>query len=146
MALRYAEEIDSKYRQIGFAFVMGCTIVGSIIFNNYLLGVIVILGVIMLKHLKKEDTQYIPIEINKRGISVDNEFLEYEKFTAFYIDTSNEENDYLLLKSKGAIFRNVSIIIIEPEVDIDELRTFLSQHLTEKEIKQNATDKLMNSF
>lgn len=135
MALRYGEGIDSKYRQIGFAFIMGCTLVGSIIFKNYLLGVIVIIGVIMLRHLKKDNIEYIPIEINKRGISIDNEFLEYEKFFAFYIDIFNEETNYLLLKSKGTIFRDVSIIIIEPEVDIEELRVFLLQYLPEKQIK-----------
>jgi len=34
----------------------------------------------------------------------------------------------------------------EPEIGVSELRAFLLQYITEKEVKQNSTDKLINSF
>ena len=76
---------------------------------------------------------------------VNNEMVLYDKISAFYID-EYEDGNYLLYRLKNTLINPTQVIVIEPEVNIDELRAFLIQHLTEKEIKQSSTDKLINSF
>lgn len=146
MSQRYEFERSNLELQLGIIVLLTLIMIGALIYENYLLAVIIVIATLILKYAKKNELEYIPIEINNRGISINNEFVEYEKFVCFYVDDANEESDYLLLKSNGTLFKDVSVIIIEPEVDIEEMRTFLSQHLTEKKIKQNSMDKLMNAF
>ena len=144
MSLRYENEQHNIYTQIGVAFIMGCILIGTIIYKNYLLGVIVIISAVLMKYIKKNESEYIPIDIDNNGISINNEMILYDKISAFYID-KQEEGNYLLIKFKNT-FNTSKVIIIEPEVNIEELRTFLHQHIIEKEIKQLSIDKLMNSF
>ena len=120
-------------------------LVGAIIYKNYLFGAIILIGSILVYQTKKNDSDFIPIDIDAQGISVNNEMVLYDKISAFYID-EYEDGNHLLYRLKNTLINPTQVIVIEPEVDIDELRAFLIQHLTEKEIKQSSTDKLINSF
>ena len=144
-AQRYSTEIENMHMQIGASFIMGCLLVGAIIYKNYLFGAIILIGSILVYQTKKNDSDFIPIDIDAQGISVNNEMVLYDKISAFYID-EYEDGNHLLYRLKNTLINPTQVIVIEPEVDIDELRAFILQHLTEKEIKQSSTDKLINSF
>lgn len=144
-AQRYSTEKQNLHMQVGTAFIMGCMLVGAIIYKNYLFGAVILIGSVLIYKSKKNESEYIPIDVDSNGIYVNNEMVEYDKISAFYID-EYEDGNYLLYRLKNTIINPTKVIIIEPEVDIDELRTLLLQHIIEKEIQQNSTDKLMNSF
>lgn len=134
-ALRYSHIYDNKIFQIGMAFIFGLMVVLSLVFKNYFFGVFILIASLMLFHIKKNENPYINIDIDNNGISINNELILYNKISVFFIDESEEEN-YLLCRLKNTLMNSTKIIIIEPEVDINELREFLLQHLPEKEIKQ----------
>ena len=145
MASRYSNELESKQLQVGISFIMGCVVVGSIIYENYLLGAMVLIAAILMYQMKKREEPYFPIDIDNNGIFVNNQLTKFDEISAFYIDEYEEES-YLLYRLKNTFMGSRKIVIIEPEVDIDELRTFLLQYLKEKKMKQSSMDKLINVF
>lgn len=145
MALRYSNELENKQLQVGISFIMGCIVVGALIYKNYLLGVVVLIAAILMYQIKKRETPYTHIDIDHNGISVGNELVLFDKISAFYIDQYDEES-YLLYRLKNTFMGSKKIIVIEPEIDIDELKTFLLKSLPEKELKQSNIDKIINSF
>ncbi len=82
-ALRYENETNNIQLQIGLAFITGCILVGSIVFKNYLLGIIIVISAILIKYLKKDESEYIPIEIDNRGIRPSTIRTYYNKIVAF---------------------------------------------------------------
>ncbi|UOY05043.1 hypothetical protein L0P88_13885 [Muricauda sp. SCSIO 64092] len=146
-ALRYSETNDNKMLQIGINLLLGLMVVLSIVFKNYLFGAFILIASVMLFYTKNNETKYIAIDVGHSGISIEHTLIEYSSLLWFWINTNSSTNtSYLFLKFKGGLFGSVKVIVIEPEIDISELRIFLSQYLKEKEIKQSSTDKLINSF
>lgn|SRR5690554_5914227 len=143
-ALRYSHTQDNIKLQIGLAFIFGLMLVLSMIFKNYLFGAFILIASVLLFHIKKNETPYVTIDIDHNGISVNNELTPYDKILAFYIEKTEEEH-CLLYRLKGNIINPIKVIIIEPEIDSNELQTFLLKHLPQKVLKQSSTDKLINS-
>ena len=145
MGLRYSEKKDNLHLQIGLSFILGLILVGSLIYKNYMFAAFILLASILVYQIKKREEPYIPIEIHSKGISINNIITEYDRISSFYIEESEDEN-YLLYRLKNTFINAHKIIIIEPEVDIENLQEYLLNYLPEKVLKQNAVDKLINSF
>ena len=105
----------------------------------------VLIPAILMYQMKKREGYYIPIDIDHNGIFVNNQLVKFDEISAFYIDEYEEES-YLLYRLKNTFMGSKKIVIIEPEVDINELRSFLLQYLKEKKMKQSSMDKLINAF
>jgi len=145
MATRYSNELENKQLQVGISFMMGCIVVGSLIYKNYLLGAMVLIAAILMYQMKKREEPYLPIDIDNNGISVNNQHIKFDKISAFYIDEYEEES-YLLYRLKNTFMGSRKVIVIDSEIDIEELRALLLQNLTEKKMKESSMDKLLNAF
>lgn len=145
MGLRYSDKKDNLHLQIGLSFILGLILVGAIVYKNYMFAAFILLASILVYQIKKREEPYIPIEIHSKGISINNIITEYGRISSFYIK-ENEDENYLLYRLKNTFMNAYKIIIIEPEVDIENLKKHLLNYLPEKELKQSAVDKLINSF
>ena len=77
---------------------MGCLLVGAIIYKNYLFGAVILIGSMLVYQTKKNDSGFIPIDIDAQGISVKNEMVLYDKISGFYID---DDGNYLLYRKRN---------------------------------------------
>lgn len=145
MALRYSEKEDNIKLQIGLALILGIIVTGALAYKNYFFGGFVFIASILIYNIKKKEKPYIPVDVHQKGISINNIITEFARISSFYIE-ENEDENYLVFKLKNTFMNANKIIIIEPEVNISELRKILLNHLPEKEIKQTAIDKIINSF
>lgn len=145
MALRYSEKEDNIKLQIGLALILGIIVAGALAYKNYIFGGFIFIASILIYKIKKKEEPYIPIDVHQKGISINNIITEFERISVFYID-QHEDESYLVFKLKNTFMNANKIIIIEPEVDISELRKFLLNYLPENRIKQTAVDKIINSF
>lgn len=145
MALRYENERSNLELQLGVTVLLSLITIGTLVYHNYLLAVVIAFSCSAIWYLKKHESEYIPIAIDHNGIAINNAFIHYDKIAAFYID-DYDDGAYLLFRLKNTLINPTQVIIIESEVPIEALRTLLLKHLPEKKLKQSSSDKLINAF
>ena len=117
-----------------FGLVVLVLIGSSIYLHNVLFAFIIAIGAFVMLTYANKHPRELEYVANKRGISFDNDFYNYEDIQFFYIinDKKQSEEKLLLLQLKKA----VSSIIIIPfgNAELDETRTFLLSFIEERKI------------
>ncbi|MEI6191201.1 MAG: hypothetical protein WCP24_02435 [bacterium] len=118
-----------------------CIAVLAFIFNNALFGILILLsaGILVFYALRTpEDVEY---EINKRGIMVGKELHPYMTLEAFWIETRNNIEPKIILKSKKSFLPYIIIPVHNDSAD--EVADVLRNFLEEKELSEPSAHKVM---
>jgi len=136
----YTEKTQNWYWIIGIVAISIALI--AIIFNNVLFAVLVIVGVFTLTLLATKKPQELSIELNQRGVRVNEILYPYTTIDSFWVE---EEIDTprILIKSNKT-FAPLLVILIEPDqVSGDIVHDFLLNHLDEEEHQEPLFQKVL---
>jgi hypothetical protein len=118
-----------------------CIAILAFIFDNALFGILILLsaGILIFYVFRKpEDVEY---EINKRGITVGKELHPYMTIESFWVETRNNIEPKIILKSKKSFIPY--IIIPVHDESADEVASVLRNFLEEKELSEPMAHKVM---
>jgi predicted small secreted protein len=118
---------------VGIITVVIC--IFAILAKNYLLSVLIVLGVGCIMYLKIRSPKHITISITDRYIKIKEDERYYQDIQAFWIQIPKEKNKkhQLLLTMK----RNLTpllVITLPPEINTENLRQYMLKHIEEREM------------
>jgi len=110
--------------------------VTAIIYKNYLLAILILLSSFLLAFLNLRKPEEINIEINEKGVRIEDDFYSYKNLKSFWI------NDNLLLIHSNRAFLPIITLTIRDRSP-EEIKNFLKKYLPEEEIQEPWTTKLL---
>lgn len=126
--------------------VIGLAIAGaSVIFGNYIFGVLVIVGVISLAvHAHHHEPKLVSFMLNEKGVKIDHTFYPYKTLESFDIETHETEIGTfakIFIKSRKTLMPLIVIPIAE--VHPEDVREYLLIFLEEGEHIESAGHRLL---
>ncbi len=118
-----------------------CISILAFIFDNALFGILILLsaGVLIFYVLHvPEDVDY---EINKKGVVIGKELHPYLTIEAFWLETDNNIEPKIILKSKKSLLPYIIIPVHKDSAD--EVASVLRNFLEEKELSEPMAHKMM---
>jgi len=112
----------------------------SIIFQNILFSIFIILAAIVMTLYAYRKPRIVPIEVNSRGIQVDKTLYSFDALESFWIE-ADEYHPQIIVKSKKMMMPYIVVPI--GDINPDEVRTYLLMHLKEVEHHEPLGQKLM---
>jgi hypothetical protein len=125
-----ATEYDEHERHPDwFWLIGGLTAIGillSLFFMNFLLAIILFLGVSSLFILEKRSPDIIEVKVSNKGLLVGSDFYPYDNLKSFWVEDEHQ-SPHLTIHSQRIIFPHIRIRLngAEPE----EVRRALLPHL-----------------
>lgn len=116
-------------------------VVISIMMDNILFAILVVLAVTTLLIFSNREPQIIEVEIGDRGVRVVKELYPFSSLEAFWVDDSNKDEPKIILRSKKTIMPLVIIPI--DEYTHEDIRLVLLDKLEEKEMHEPLPQKIM---
>ena len=118
-----------------------CIAVLAFIFDNALFGILILLSAGILIFYVFREPEDVEYEVNKRGVMVGKELHPYKTLEAFWIETRNNIEPKIILKSKKSFLPYI-IIPVHNE-SADEVADVLRNFLEEKELSEPSAHKVM---
>lgn len=137
----FKEKTKRWYWFVGLAVLI--LIILAIVFKNYLFGFLILIGGFLMFSLATKKPMVLPIEISQHGIKVHDEMYPYVDISTFWIGENKKKEALLLFASKRKIAPIISIVI-EPHINIMQLREYLLEFIEEQEMREPFTDKLID--
>jgi hypothetical protein len=106
-----------------------CFFYGNIFFGIFL----IIAGAVTILYALQKPKE-LTILINDKGVSINNELIEYKTLSAFWLD-ENGKHDTLLLLVKSSFMPQLALPLVG--VKADEVRALLAQYTKEEEMRQS---------
>ncbi|MFA6227407.1 MAG: hypothetical protein WC631_02945 [Candidatus Paceibacterota bacterium] len=143
-ALEYKrkEKTADWYWAVG---IISVCIAGIAIFlHDTLFAVFIILAVITLIMFSRREPKVMEVELNDRGLKVDKEHYHYISLESFWVDNTDEKEPKIILRSK----KTISPLIVIPieEYNHEDVRNFLLEKLSEKEMHEPLSQKVMEKL
>jgi hypothetical protein len=138
----HIEKSADWYWVLGILAIAGSVV--SIIFNNVLFGVVILLGAMTMIITSFHKPRVIEFEVSARGVRIENTVYPYATLESYYLDEENLINPQLIVKSKK-LFVPLLIIPI-PEEYINEIELLISQRLPEEHLEEPFAHKLLEFF
>lgn len=113
----------------------------SIFMHNILFAILIIIAVSTLVMFAVREPKIIHIELSDKGVRLDKQLYPYVSLEAFWVDASEEKEERIILKSKKTVMPLI-IVPIE-EYNHEDVRSFLLGKLTEKEMHEPLSQKVM---
>lgn len=139
-------EFEFKEKRKDWYWIVGIIalvlIVIAIILQNYLFAFLIGISGFLMVNLATKQPLSLPVEISQQGIKVYNDLYKYESLYGFWVSYNKKEEPILLLLSDRRISPIVSLSI-HPEINLMELREYLSEFIDEKEMKESLTDRII---
>lgn len=127
-----ATEYDEHERHPDWFWVVGIItaigIVLSLIFMNFLLAIILAIGVFSLFMLEKREPDIIEVRVTPRGLVIGVDFYPFDSIKSFWVE-EDHENPYLTFHSSRMIFPHIRIKLSGAAPD--EVRKALLLYLPE---------------
>jgi hypothetical protein len=141
-----AYEYEARERSRSWFAVLGIVgggaVIGSIVIKNFLFGVIIVIGALLIALFAMRKPSLITFRITEKGIAVGRQFHPYRELEAFYVPEESPHAPRLLIQSK----RLISPLIVIPIEHPDEIRALLEPKLTEREIEEPFIHHLLDYF
>ena len=118
--------------------------VTSILFNNFLFALFIILGAITLGFFAKRRPLLLNMEINDKGIKVGRTFYAFSSIESFWVDAENENDQKVIIKVDSITMSHVAIPI--EEIDPMEVKECLLRYLPEEEHTEPIVNKVMEKL
>lgn len=115
--------------------------VAAIIYNNFLFGVLVLLGGASIIYFGVKKPHELEITIDDAGVTINDVFHPYQEIKSFYV---NVEEDQLYLVFDRTFLSKVTIAL--GEMSPDPVRMELIKHVDEREEKESVLDKFLDRF
>jgi len=119
-------------------------IVISVILHNILFALVIILSVFTLLMYSRRDPLMVEVDLGEKGIRVGKDLYPYLSLEAFWVDSLDEDDLKILLKSKKQIMPIISVPI--SEYSHEDVRNFLLEKLEEKELHEPLSQKVMEKL
>ncbi len=139
---RYREHSNDWFWGLGVIALVGA--VGSIIFGNILLAMIIVLGAVSLGILSKQQPREHNIQINRRGIVVDGTRYPYSSVRSFWVE-QNDQNPQLFVSLAGIVAPHLSITLSH-DVEAEQVRAFLKHYAQEVEQGPQLGEQILAIF
>ncbi len=127
-----ATEYDEHERHPDWFWLVGIiTAIGiilSLVFMNFLLAIILALGVSSLFILEKREPDIIEVRVTPRGLIIGSDFYSFDSVKSFWVEEDRHE-PYLTIHSSRIIFPHIRIKLSGAEPD--EIRRALLLYLPE---------------
>jgi hypothetical protein len=115
--------------------------VASIIFDNTLFGILILLAAMTMFITGNKHPRVIPFEVSLRGIRIDTDLYPYATLESFYIDEENHTGPQLLVKSKK-LFVPLLILPI-PEEYVADIENIVASRIMEEHLEEPLSHKIM---
>jgi hypothetical protein len=109
-----------------------------------LFAVIIIISTAILISFSIIAPKTISISVNQKGVSVGKEMYPFATLESFWIESLDEDNQKILLKSKKLIMP--LIVIPLEELHHLDVREFLLKYLPEVEMHEPLSQKIMEKL
>ena len=120
--------------------------VTCLLFNNILLGLILILGAASLSLLHNREPRMMAISVSNSGIRVNQQLYQYSNIGAFAIITNfNGTESRLLFEIKNGI-QSLIVLTIPTVIDLEELRQLIKAHTPEEDLREPFTHRLTDQL
>jgi hypothetical protein len=120
-------------------------IILAIILKNYLFAFLILFGGFLMFTMATKQPITLPIEISEHGIKIHDEMYPYNIIDKFWIGGNKNNEAILLIKTNKKITPIISTII-EPHINIMQLREYLMNFIEEEEMKEPFTDRLIDKI
>lgn len=116
----------------------------SFFMHNALFGLLIIISAGTLLFFSMREPKIVEIELNEKGIRLDKELFPYVSLEAFWVEGDHENDERIILKSK----KTVMPLIVVPiqEYRHEDVRNYLLDYLTEKEMQEPVSQKIMEKL
>lgn len=135
----YTKRTSDWYWTVGI--ISGAIVLTSMIFGNYLFGIVLGLGVFTLTLFTLRKPNTINVEITETGIRVDKMLYPYHSLDSFGLDEEHHHGSRLFLKSKKVVMPLITIPLAQENAN--ELRDFLTEHIKEENFEQGLMHTLL---
>lgn len=139
---RHIEKTSDWYWALGIVAITAASV--SIILNNVLFGMVILLGSSTMVVFAHRHPKHIVFEVSVRGIRVGNTLYPYGTLNSFCLDEESPTGPQLLVKSKH-LFMPL-IIIPVPEDYVDVIEDILGPKLLEEHIDEPLGHRLLEFF
>ena len=113
--------------------------VASLIYNNFLFAVFVIVGTASLILFQIRKPRQIHVALFPQGIKIDSYLYPYDSMKSFWIEDSHPR-----LHLASTRFISPAIIIPLEEANLNQVHNILSDNLEEKEVKPTLMNALVD--
>ena len=135
----HMEKTSDWYWAVGIITV--AAVVTSIIFNNILFGLVLLLGSITLTMHAMKEPPYREYRLTERGLHIDEVYYPFQNLESFWI----EEDFYptrILIKSKK-VFMPLIVVPLHDDMDPDLVRGYLLPHIKVEEHHEPLLHKVL---
>ncbi len=138
----HIEKTSDWYWILGIIAIAGS--ITSIIFNNILFGIVILLGASTMIIVSYRRPQMIAHEVSPRGIRIRDVLYPYATLESFCIDEENLQGPQLIVKSKK-LFVPLLLLPI-PEEYVDTVEYIIAQRLREEHLEEPLSHRLLEYF
>ncbi len=133
----HTEKTSDWYWIVGIVTVSVAVI--SVILNNIIFAVLVLVSGFMLTLYASRPPRHIKITLQNTGITVDDTFHPYTTLESFWVET-REDHPRVILKSTRKLIPH--FVLLLTKVDPEEVQETLLHHLPEVEQTEPFFEKL----
>jgi hypothetical protein len=139
---RHIEKTGDWYWAVSIIAIAASVV--SIIFENILFGVVILLAASTMILFGHRSPKMMPFEVSVRGVRCGNDLYLFPSLEAFTIDEENPSGPQLIVRSKHYFMP--LIIIPIPDEFIDEIDALMSAKLPEEHLEEPLSHRLLEFF
>ena len=138
----HIEKTSDWYWILGIVALAGAIV--SIILNNVLFGIAIILGAFTMSVVSQQRPKLIKFEVSDRGIRIGTVLYPYATLESYFLDEGNMIDPQLIVKSKKLL---MMLLIIPVPVDhITEIESIVNFRLPEEHLVEPLSHRLLEFF
>jgi hypothetical protein len=123
--------------------IAGLAILLSILFSNFLLALIILLGAFSMAMYAKHEPNLAEYSISEKGIKAHNDFYQFKFIKSFWIQKDRQENRLVIETDR---FYLPHVYIPLEDINLNEMEEFLKKHLIEKEYHNSFSEIIFEFF
>lgn len=125
-------------------WILGIVILGASVlafyFDNFLFGVFILIAGITIGMLSYKETKVVRIRVVPKGIIFGRELYPWSSFESFWIEDEHVHGYRILLRPVNS-YLPLTIIPINEEVDLNDVRDILLEFLEEEFLQESLVHK-----
>jgi hypothetical protein len=128
----------------GFGLIAVIGALGSLYAGNFLFAAIIVIGALLLGYFAVRDPAEITCRLTSDGIIAGKKMYPYSELDAFDIHDESSEAPLLILSSERWLVPH--IVLPLANVEADQVRTFLDEHLPEEDLERPLSQQVMDAL
>lgn len=139
---RHIEKTSDWYWAVGIIAITASVV--SIIFNDVLFGVVILLGASTMILFGHRHPKLMSFEVSPRGLRMGNDLYLFPSLESFAIDEENPAGPQLIVKSKHYFMP--LIIVPIPDEYVDDIDALMGAKLPEEHLVEPLSHRLLEFF